>query len=153
MKRQQTTSFMLLILYGLLITALLALAVIGAKSYAAVTESKNAHVRQRSALSFVQTQIASCGGKDNVQLRLGPQGTAVCVRETDTDYETRIYAYKGALYTEFSRIDLPIEPQNAEQLCKTQDFSAEWQNDQLLCVTADGQSAYVWCPGGGADES
>ena len=81
MKKQQTTSFMLLILYGLLICGLLVLAVTGAQSYATVTEAKNKHIRERSALSFVQTQIASCGGRDNVQLRSGPEGTAVCVRE------------------------------------------------------------------------
>ena len=152
MKKQQTTSFMLLTLYGLLICGLLVLAVTGAQSYATVTEAKNKHIRERGALSFVQTQIASCGGRDNVQLRSGPEGTAVCVRETDSNYETRVYLYDGGLYTEFTRTELPMDPQNAERLCETESFTAEWENEQLLRVEADGKSASIWCPGGGGDE-
>ena len=87
-----------------------------------------------------------------MQLRSGPEGTAVCVRETNSNYETRVYLYDGGLYKEFTRTELPMDPQNAERLCETESFTAEWENEQLLRVEADGKSASIWCPGGGGDE-
>ena len=151
MKKKQATALQLLVLYGLLIAAMLLLTIAGARCYAAVAERRSAHTQRRSAVSFLQTQAAACGGRGSVTLRDGPEGTAVCFREGGTDYETRVYLSGGALRTEFSRQDQPIEPANAEELCSADSFAAQWTHDALLEVTVDGRSAGVWCPGGGGN--
>lgn len=149
--KKQTTPLLLLALYGLLICAMLVLAAAGVRCYTAVVETRSAHTRQRSAMAYLQTQASACGGQNAVQLREGPQGVAVCLRDPDTDYETRVYCYDGWLYTEYLRAELPMDPQKSDRLCEVQSFSAVWQSEELLRVTADGRSADIWCPGGGGN--
>lgn len=149
MRNRQSTAFMLLLLYAMLILAMLVLTLAGAKCYTFVLNARSEHTRQRSALSFIQTQAVSCGGRGNVILREGPEGTAVCFREPDSEYETRIYLYNGSLCTEYSRADQPINALYADMVCRADGFSAAWESAELLSVTADGSHADVWCPGGG----
>lgn len=151
MEKRQSTSRMLLVLYGMLIAALLVLTLAGARLYTAAVTAREAHAQQRSALAFVQSQVASCAGKGNVYLMDGPEGTSLCLREPDTDYETRIYLYEGGLYSEFSRSDSAIQPENGTKICDMTSFSAEWQSDRLLEITANGMTAYACCDGGGDD--
>ena len=47
--------------------------------------------------------------------------------------------------------DLDFAPQNAGQLCQLQSFEAAWQQENLICITANGQTAYAWCAGGGGN--
>ena len=150
--KKRSSSFMLMALYGVLIVAMLLLTIAGAECYTRVLNKHGENTRQRSAISFIQTQAASSGGKGNVVLRDGPEGTAVCLGETDSEYETRVYLYNGSLCTEFSRADQPIDARNADPFCTLSRFSAEWESEELLHITADGWNAEVWCPGGGGTD-
>ncbi len=151
MRKQQQTSLMMLALYAILICAMLILAVAGARLYTAAMQSKSSNSSSRNALSVVQTQISAYGGQGCAQLRPGPEGTAVCLHQQGSDYETRIYLYQGSLCTEYTRRDLDFAPQNAGQLCQLQSFEAAWQQENLICITANGQTAYAWCAGGGGN--
>ena len=130
-KKRNSTSLMLLLLYALLIASLLVLTLAG-------------------ALSYIQSQTAACGGKGNIRLIDGPEGPAVCLREPESDFETRIYLYENALRTEFSRVTAEIDPNNAEKLCDLKTFKAELSENGLLTITADGMTAGAYCDGGGA---
>ena len=101
-KKRNSTSLMLLLLYALLIASLLVLTLAGAWLYSDTMDARDAHAKQRSALSYIQSQTAACGGKGNIRLIDGPEGPAVCLREPESDFETRIYLYENALRTEFS---------------------------------------------------
>ena len=144
-KKRNSTSLMLLLLYALLIASLLVLTLAGAR-----LDARDAHARQRSALSYIQSQTAACGGKGNIRLIDGPEGPAVCLREPESDFETRIYLYENALRTEFSRVTAEIDPNNAEKLCDLKTFKAELSESGLLTITADGMTAGAYCDGGGA---
>ena len=76
--------------------------------------------------------------------------TMVCLREPESDFETRIYLYENALRTEFSRVTAEIDPNNAEKLCDLKTFKAELSESGLLTITADGMTAGAYCDGGGA---
>ena len=93
---------------------------------------------------------AAGGGKGNSRLTAGPAGPAVCLREPESDFETRIYLYENALRTEFSRVTAEIDPNNAEKLCDLKTFKAELSENGLLTITADGMTAGAYCDGGGA---
>ena len=90
-KKRNSTSLMLLLLYALLIASLLVLTLAGARLYSDTMDARGAHAKQRSALSYIQSQTAACGGKGNIRLIDGPEGPAVCLREPESDFETRIY--------------------------------------------------------------
>ena len=149
MEKRQGSVRMLLLLYGMLIGALLILAVAGARCYAGALEKREAHTAQRSALSFIQSQVAACAGKDQVTLRQGPQGQALCLKESDSGYETRIYCYDGGLYSEFSRVDSELRPEAGERICDLRELEFSWETERLLKITAQGRTAYVCCDGGG----
>lgn len=91
-KKRNSTSLMLLLLYALLIASLLVLTLAGARLYSDTMDARDAHAKQRSALSYIQSQTAACGGKGNIRLIDGPEGPAVCLRGPESDFETRIYA-------------------------------------------------------------
>ena len=139
-KKRNSTSLMLLLLYALLIASLLVLTLAGARLYSDTMDARDAHAKQRSALSYIQSQTAACG----------PEGPAVCLREPESDFETRIYLYENALRTEFSRVTAEIDPNNAEKLCDLKTFKAELSENGLLTITADGMTAGAYCDGGGA---
>lgn len=80
-KKRNSTSLMLLLLYALLIASLLVLTLAGAWLYSDTMDARDAHAKQRSALSYIQSQTAACGGKGNIRLIDGPEGPAVCLRE------------------------------------------------------------------------
>lgn len=149
MEKRQGSARMLLLLYGMLIGALLILAVAGARCYARALENREAHTAQRSALSFIQSQVASSAGKDQVSLRQGPEGQALCLREADSDYETRIYCYEGGLYSEFSKTDSPMTPELGERICDLSELELSWETERLLKISAQGRTAYACCDGGG----
>lgn len=110
---------MLLLLYALLIASLLVLTLAGARLYSDTMDARDAHAKQRSALSYIQSQTAACGGKGNIRLIDGPEGPAVCLREPESDFETRIYLYENALRTEFHgsrRRSTPITPKSCATL-------------------------------------
>lgn len=83
-KKRNSTSLMLLLLYALLIASLLVLTLAGARLYSDTMDARDAHAKQRSALSYIQSQTAACGGKGNIRLIDGPEGPAVCLREPES---------------------------------------------------------------------
>ena len=119
-KKRNSTSLMLLLLYALLIASLLVLTLAGARLYSDTMDARDAHAKQRSALSYIQSQTAACGGKGNIRLIDGPEGPA------------------------------EIDPNNAEKLCDLKTFKAELSENGLLTITADGMTAGAYCDGGGA---
>lgn len=148
MKEKRAASMMLLLLYSLLILALLVLTVAGARLYRQALDAHAEQSRQRGALSYIQSQAALCQGQGQISLEDGPEGTMLCLNEPDSDFETRIYQYADTLRTEFSRQDQPVMPENSEVVCALDSLELHWENEKLLCITADGRQAWVWYQGG-----
>lgn len=150
MQRKERTSSMLLILYALLITALLVLVVAGARFYGSAVDSKLLHSSRRSALSYIQSQLAafeSCP----VALEPGPEGDMLCIYEQDGQYVTRIYLSGGYLCTELSQPQTPAGPERGEKICALTEFTLTREPGGLLKITADGLEGWAFC-GGDRDE-
>lgn len=152
MQDRNGTSRMLLLLYSLLILALLLLTLAGARLYSQALTRHERLSRQRGALSYIQSQVAMYRGENQIRLESGPEGTMLCLAEQDSDYEVRIYQYESTLRTQLSRREQPVMPENSETVSKLDSLEICWAGDNLLCVTADGRQAWVWCRGGAADD-
>lgn len=152
MKYKNRTSLVLLLLYATLILALLILTAGGARLYRQALSDQAQQSCQRSALSYIQSQAALCQGKGQVRLSSGPEGTMLCLREPDSDYEIRIYQYEATLRTEFSHREQPVTPEISEVVGNLESLEICWAEDSLLSITADGRQAWVWCQGGTADD-
>ena len=75
-KKRNSTSLMLLLLYALLIASLLVLTLAGARLYSDTMDARGAHAKQRSALSYIQSQTEHPpdrrpGGPGGVPARAG----------------------------------------------------------------------------------
>lgn len=152
MKEKRASSLMLLLLYSLLILALLVLTVAGARLYRQALSAHEEQSRQRGALSYIQSQASLCQGQGQIRLENGPEGDMLCLKEPDSVYETRIYQYENTLRTEFSRQDQPLMLENSEVVCPLDTLELDWENRELLRVTADGRQAWVWVQGGTSHE-
>lgn len=152
MQDRNGTSRMLLLLYSLLILALLLLTLAGARLYSQALTRHEQLSRQRGALSYIQSQVAMYRGENQIRLESGPEGTMLCLAGQDIDYEVRIYQYESTLRTQLSRREQPVMPENSETVSKLDSLEICWVGDNLLCVTADGRQAWVWCRGGAADD-
>ena len=62
-KKRNSTSLMLLLLYALLIASLLVLTLAGARLYSDTMDACDAHAKQRSALSYIQSQTERAAAK------------------------------------------------------------------------------------------
>lgn len=153
LKRRLSTDAMTLLLYTVLIAALLTLVVSGAKLYAAATETRAEHTRQRAALSYVQSQVCALEGGGLVGLAPGPEGNMLCLREPEGAFETRIYLYDGTLRSLLCRRDTEqMDAEQGERICQLDTLEFAWREKGLLEITADGMTAYAACFGGGSHE-
>lgn len=134
---------MLLLLYGFLIVSLLVLVYSGASLYSAVEDARQGNGNRRSALSFVQSQVAGC--RTGVTIKPGPEGQMLCLPEADTAYETRIFLYRGELRTAFVPEDDPLEGEAGAPICPASEFGLAWQGEGLLRISADGAVGYAAC--------
>lgn len=149
--KKRSASLYLLALYGMMTAALLILTAAGAGIYARVLQSREANTAQRLALSYVQSQASGFSG-DRIRLADGPEGTMLCLREAESDYETRIYLYGGALRTEFCPCDRGSSPESSRSICPMERFSAEWEGENLLRICTDRGESLICCYGGNGYE-
>lgn len=84
----------------LLALALLVLALAGARLYGRTLDIRRENTRLRSAVGYIQSQVGAAG-YSRVALRQGPEGVMLCIPEGASDYETRIFAWEGQLYSQF----------------------------------------------------
>ena len=134
---------MLMLLYSALILALLVLVYAGASLYSSAAFSQQHNADRRSALSFVQSQVAAC--RENVWIRQGTEGQILCLPEDGTSYETRIFLHDGKLKTSFVPKDAPLDAQDGDAVCPLESFALSWQSDSLLKISADGVEGYAGC--------
>lgn len=143
----QKTALMLLVLYTLLIIGLLVLVVSGAHLYAAALDAKDSHAEQRNALSYVQTQAASCRSGIFVDQQ---EGWPV-LRLVDSGYETCIYLYENSLRTQMIRSGLTMDLSRGDEICSMNKFILTWVTPRLLKVETSQGTAFIRCDGGGTN--
>lgn len=135
----------------LLAAALLMLALAGARLYGRTLDIRRENTRLRSALGYIQSQVGAAGFS-RVELRQGPEGVMLCIPEGSTDYETRVFAWEGQLYSQFAPKDGAVDPADSQALCEISAFSLTARGE-LLEIRADGKMGFAWCRGGIRNET
>ena len=85
-------------------------------------------------------------------LRQGPEGVMLCIPEGASDYETRIFAWEGQLYSQFAAKDAAVDLSDSQALCELSAFSLTARG-ALLEIRADGKTGFAWCRGGIRNET
>lgn len=135
----------------LLALALLVLALAGARLYGRTLDIRRENTRLRSAVGYIQSQVGAAG-YSRVALRQGPEGVMLCIPEGASDYETRIFAWEGQLYSQFAAKDAAVDLSDSQALCELSAFSLTARG-ALLEIRADGRTGLAWCRGGIQNET
>lgn len=142
MSKKTDSAKSILVLYVLICLALLVLILGGAKVYSAALSSESENLAERSALSYVQTQVNAKSGRDAVSIKDGPEGKMLAIA-VDDEFETKIYEHAGALVTELGLKELAPIPENADKICEISSVEFAWEEVGLLKITCDGKVAYA----------
>ena len=76
----------------------------------------------------------------------------LCIPERASDYETRIFAWEGQLYSQFAAKDAAVDLSDSQALCELSAFSLTARG-ALLEIRADGKTGFAWCRGGIRNET
>ena len=98
----------------------------------------------RLGLSLIANSIRATDGTDAVGVADGPEGLALVLTEHlgNGDYETRLYAYQGAIVEEYTRAGTAFTPEKAREIVRSSTFDFTY-TDGLLTVHTDQGSTSV----------
>ena len=130
---------MSLALYTMMILALLALVTFGSRLYAGLTQNRQQNEQVRASLSTLVTALRASDA----------EGPALCLRQEDTGYESRIFLYQGGLYQQLCPQEDPFDTESAQLLAYTDRFEAEPEGRMLRLTTGEGTAwVALRCEGG-----
>lgn len=143
MKRQRgsTNGLLMFLIYGMFALFSLLLVVIGARIYRNIVATGEENTAIRSSFSYISNKIRmSSGTSDTIRLeqRDGIPVLVLTQSYEETDYETLIYYYDGALLEYYGTSGQPFAPESGEKISDIQEFLMEEPSPgQLLFSTVD----------------
>lgn len=132
------------LLFAVIALFLLLALLAGMSAYRAVNDVRSASDDTRLGLSLIANSIRSADGIDAVGVADGPEGLALVLTERleAGDYETRLYAYQGAVMEEYARAGTGFNPGKAREIVSSELFDFSY-SDGLLTVRTDQGSTSV----------
>lgn len=132
------------LLFAVIALFLLLALLVGTSAYRAVNDVRSSSDNTRLGLSLIANSIRSTDGTDAVGVADGPEGLALVLTEhlENGDYETRLYAYQGAIVEEYTRAGTAFTPEKAREIVASSTFDFTY-TDGLLTVHTDQGSTSV----------
>ena len=126
------------LLFAVIALFLLLALLVGTSAYRAANDVRSSSDNTRLGLSLIANSIRATGVAD------GPEGLALVLTEHlgNGDYETRLYAYQGAIVEEYTRAGTAFTPEKAREIVRSSTFDFTY-TDGLLTVHTDQGSTSV----------
>lgn len=139
-KDRQPQALFSMALFGLMLGCVLALTVFGAQVYRALTDSQARNQAARASLSYLAARLHAADERGGVRVEHTARGDVLILAEEqdDTGYETRIYLYEGMLMEEYCAVGSESDPEFAQQVARTDSFSAAMEGDLVSVTTGEG---------------
>ena len=146
MEKTRTTKSIGEILSALTIAVLflviLLLVVFTARSYQHGVDSQYENDTQRIVCAYVATAVKDHDGGEVTPMDFdGYPG--ISIADGDTGFAHKIYLSDGQLLEEYSRTDMPVNPQTASKIGETSLFEIQYISDNLLEIKTDKGASYV----------
>ena len=126
---------------AVLLLVIILLVVFSASSYRHSTVMQEDNDNYRAVLSYVVTTVKDHGeGEVSLKEFLGSTGIAIAAVE---GYEQKIYVSGGKLMEEFSREDVPADPERAAVIGEVSLFEPAYIDDEILEIKTDLGTVYV----------
>lgn len=132
------------LLFAVIALFLLIALLVGTSAYRAVNDVRSNADNTRLGLSLIANSISAADETDAVGVAEGPEGPALVLTEhlENGDYETRLYAYQGAVVEEYTRAGTAFTPEKAREIVASSTFDFAYA-DGLLTVHTDQGSTSV----------
>lgn len=150
-QKQHINGFSALLLFGLFAMCILAVLLIGGRTYRRLSERDHAAYTARTAAQYVATRVRQADAGDAVAVEEFGGGTALRLTEEieGQTYVTRVYCYDGWLRELFAAADAEMTPADGEKVLEAASMTAQL-TDSLLTVELDGQEIALHLRAGGA---
>ena len=126
---------------AVLLLVIIILVVFSASSYRHSTVMQENNDNYRAVLSYVVTAVKDHGeGEVSLKEFAGSTGIAIAAGE---GYEQKIYMSEGKLMEEFSKADVPADPERAYVIGLVGQFEPEYIDDEILEIKTDLGTVYV----------
>jgi len=127
------------------------LVVFGARSYRGTVASQNGNMDHRALLAYPATAVKANDIRGAVEVRESEKGQVLVIADGDSGYALRVYRHEGKLVEDYSAIDAPLQPSEAQTIAETKEFSVERPRGDLLVVHTDAGRAVICLRSEGSD--
>ena len=137
---------LMLLLFAVVIFALLGLLALGVNAYRTLAEDRTDASALRQESGLLLNTVRANDAADAVAVGEGPEGPSlVLVERLDSGtYETRLYAYQGAIMQEYVVAGAEYDPASATQVADSQTFEFSYdETSGLLTVVTDAGEAHI----------
>ena len=125
-----------------LFAVILILVMFSASSYRNGSRQQNDNDNSRAVLAYVITAVKTSNA-DVIEPAEFSGMPGVRLKESDKDYEQRIYLSDGKLMVEYVSSKMPVNPGNASEIGTAGSFEASFVKDGLLEVKTDLGTTYI----------
>lgn len=127
---------------AVLFLVILLLVVFTARSYQHGVDSQYENDTQRIVCAYVATAVKDHDGGEVTPMDFdGNPG--ISIADGETGFAHKIYLSDGQLLEEYSRADMPVNPQTASKIGETSLFEIQYISDNLLEIKTDKGASYV----------
>ena len=127
---------------AVLFLVILLLVVFTARSYQHGVDSQYENDTQRIVCAYVATAVKDHDGGEVTPMDFdGNPG--ISIADGETGFAHKIYLADGQLLEEYSRTDMPVNPQTASKIGETSLFEIQYISDNLLEIKTDKGASYV----------
>ena len=131
------------LLFAVIALFLLIALLVGTSAYRAVNDVRSSSDNTRLGLSLIANSIRATDETDAVGVADGPEGRALVLTEhlENGDYETRLYAYEGAIVEEYTRAGAAFTPEKARESVASNTFDYTYADGLLTVHTEQGSTS------------
>ena len=127
---------------AVLFLVILLLVVFTARSYQHGVDSQYENDTQRIVCAYVATAVKDHDGGEVAPMDFdGYPG--ISIADGETGFAHKIYLADGQLLEEYSRSEMPVNPQTASKIGETSLFEIQYISDNLLEIKTDKGASYV----------
>lgn len=127
---------------AVLFLVILLLVVFTARSYQHGVDSQYENDTQRIVCAYVATAVKNHDGGEVTPMDFdGNPG--ISIADGETGFAHKIYLSDGQLLEEYSRADMPVNPQTASKIGETSLFEIQYISENLLEIKTDKGASYV----------
>ncbi len=143
-KSNNISSSMIVILYAFLIAALLIAMLCAGRLFRNFVESDHINENKRATISYIESKVISLDSKDFISVNEGKYSQVLILKESMSDYETRIFLYDDKLLEEFAKSGSDIDLDNCYEIsdASSLDFYLDKEYN-LLKIEIDDEGGYV----------